>query len=424
MFVRILFLIAFLQFLPDTVSPIWASGSDALESGRKTSQSLISQGKNLFVQYCAHCHGTSGDGDGFNAEYLEKEPAELSHKKFQAKKTNHQIFRAIQKGGEGVRKSTLMPVFGNTLSEAEIWALVAYVRYLGKDDAHPVFLPTGASTERPAGMRLSRKDIQAFAHWLEEEGKKDALAAEGEKLFKKKKSCFACHQLDDEGGRVGPELSRSGRLYRPEWIYAWVMNPQAYQPESKMPNMGMLPEEARSITAFLNSRVPEDRKFSDDLTPYLQATGDPEKGKALFYDPEGQVYCSKCHRVHGKGGEVGPDLSHAGTSRTAEFLLESILDPKAVITSGYATVLILTREGKFITGIKEVEDDSGMEIVDKEGREIYIRKEEIKKYKTQKISMMPGNFKDLLEVQEVADILAYLKTLTLPEFSKEPKPAQ
>jgi len=37
----------------------------------------------------------------------------------------------------------------------------------------------------------------------------------------------------------------------------------------------------------------------------------------------------------------------------------------------------------------------------------------------QKISMMPGNFKDLLQVQEVADILAYLTSLKLPEFSGE-----
>ena len=47
---------------------------------------LASQGRPLFFHYCAACHGVSGDGDGYNAEQLEKEPAELSDIKFIAKK--------------------------------------------------------------------------------------------------------------------------------------------------------------------------------------------------------------------------------------------------------------------------------------------------------------------------------------------------
>ena len=106
-----------------------------------------------------------------------------------------------------------------------------------------------------------------------------------------------------------------------------------------------------------------------------------------------------------------------GTSRTREFLIESILDPDAVITPSYKTILILTKDRKIITGIKKNEDDSGFEIVDKEGKHLHIAKARIKKFKTQKISSMPGNFKDLLEIQEIADVLAYLSEQTLPMFS-------
>ena len=73
----------------------------------------------------------------------------------------------------------------------------------------------------------------------------------------------------------------------------------------------------------------------------------------------------------------------------------------------------MTKNGKFITGIKKNEDELGFYIVDKNGTKLYIPMDKIKKFKTQKTSTMPGNFKDLLEVQEVADILAYLSTLTL-----------
>jgi len=408
---------AFLLIIGST-PVIWAGGGDdSVEVVRKTPRFLVNKGKTLFVHYCAHCHGLSGDGDGFNAEFLDKEPAELSDSKFQAKKTNHQIFRVINMGGAGVRKSHLMPVFGKTLSEAEIWALVAYIRGLAEHDTHPVFLPQGVNSDRPLDEPVSKGDIQRFKKWFKDEGEKDSAIQAGEKLFKKKKSCFACHRLEDEGGKIGPDLSQAGARYGPEWLYAWILNPHAYKPETKMPNMNVAPEEAQVLVAFLSGLDSENGGIPGDWQPFMETAGNPEKGKSLFFDPEGKVYCSKCHRVNDEGGTIGPSLSYVGTSRSRSFLLESILDPKAVITAGYSTVLILTKERKFLTGILKFEDDSGLDIVDKEGNDMYIRKEHIKKYKTQKISMMPGNFKDLLEVQEVADILAYLKTLKLPEFS-------
>ena len=55
--------------------------------------------------------------------------------------------------------------------------------------------------------------------------------------------------------------------------------------------------------------------------------------------------------------------------------------------------------------------------MDKNGKDRHIPRNRIKKFKTQKVSTMPGNFKDLLETQEVADLLAYLSTLTLPTIT-------
>jgi putative heme-binding domain-containing protein len=413
--------IAFLLFL-GSISMIWAGGGeDSVDMNRKTPRILVKKGKILFVHYCAHCHGLSGDGDGFNAEFLDKEPAELSDQKFQAKKTNHQIYKVINKGGASVRKSHLMPVFGKTLSEAEIWALVAYVRDLGGDDSHPVFLPQSVNEDRPLDEPVSKNDLQSFSQWFKDEGGNESSIQAGEKLFKKKKSCFACHQLEEDGeesgGRIGPDLSQAGVRYGPEWLYAWIKNPHAYKRETKMPNMAVSTEEAQVLSAFLSGLGSKNQENLENWQPFLNATGNSETGKSLFFDPEGKVYCSKCHRVDGKGGTIGPDLSFVGTSRSRLFLLESILDPKAVITAGYSTVLILTKERKFITGVLKFEDDSGVNIVDKEGNDLFVSKEQIKKYKTQKISMMPGNFKDLMEAQEVADILAYLTSLKRAEFS-------
>jgi hypothetical protein len=49
--------------------------------------------------------------------------------------------------------------------------------------------------------------------------------------------------------------------------------------------------------------------------------------------------------------------------------------------------------------------------MDKDGRALHIAKGDIKKFKAQKISLMPGNFGELLTVEEARNIFAYLATL-------------
>ncbi len=393
--------------------------------GAATDSEFLQKGKRLFLDYCAHCHGNHGDGDGFNAEFLDKDPAELSNPEFLAKRTNDQLFRVISEGGAKVKKSYLMPVFGHTLSEEEIWSLIAFIRQLGQSGV-AVSIPENVEAERPVGTVLPRSAMVSFSKWFAEEGQKKKHVDSGELLVMNKKSCLGCHQLNDEGGRIGPNLNRSSFNYTPEWIYAWISNPQAFHPNTKMPNLGLDPEEARAISAFLISFQPEgddeeeeepEVGIPEDWKQFLSTAGDPKRGEKIFYDAEGTANCAKCHLVKGKGGTVGPELSIVGTSRTREFLLESVLDPNKVITAGYQTIMILTKDRKFITGIKKNEDESGFDIVDKEGKDRHIPRDKVKKFKTQKISTMPGNFKDLLEVQEVADLLAYLATLTLPAIT-------
>jgi len=417
---RYLLVIFFLIF--NFYSPLFADESKYSSNGSLALSKSLKKGKLLFLHYCAHCHGNKGGGDGFNAEFLDKDPAELSSQKFQEKITNDKIFRVIKEGGAKVKKSHLMPSFGSTLSEEEIWSLVAFVRYLGEWKLE-VNVPKNLTTKRPNNSSISKSNRDTFSKWFSTEGTKTNLIKMGESLVMNKKSCLGCHQLNNEGGRVGPNLNRSGFNYPPAWIYAWISNPQFFYPNTKMPHLGLSPKEARAITSFLIAFQPDNEEEGSDLgtsvelNKYLSIKGDSKRGETLFKDLEGIANCAKCHLVKTDGGPIGPVLSFVGTSRTREFLLESIVDPNRVITSGFNTIMVLTKSRKFITGIKINEDESGLYIVDKNGKELHVPLNKIKKSKVQKISTMPGNFKDLLSKQDIADILSYLETLTFSQMT-------
>ena len=417
-FLKYFLLVSVFTFNVEFLLPV--SGENSIPMKLNGSHDILQKGKFLFLKFCAHCHGSRGDGDGFNAEFIDKDPAELSDPQFQAKKSNEKIFRAISLGGSKIKKSHLMPPFGNTLSEEEIWALVAFIRQLDKDKTL-VVLPRDVKLVRPEMPEMTKQDIVSFSKWFDKNGQTKEQIDAGKILVRNKKSCLGCHQLNEEGGRIGPNLNHSSFNYKPEWLYAWISNPQHFWPNTKMPNLGLKREEARAIVSYLVSFQPDEeiKKYgvSDLLKKYLSVKGDSKRGYEIFSDSEGIANCAKCHLVNGVGGVVGPELSFVGTSRTREFLLESILDPSAVISSGYKTMMILTKDRKFVTGIKTNEDESGFYLMNKEGREIYIPKSKVKKFKIQKMSTMPGNFKDLLKVKDVADILAYLSELTLPAMT-------
>ena len=89
-------------------------------------------GHDLFVHYCATCHGDAGAGDGFNAYNLDPHPRDLSDPAYQKTKTDADLADTIRRGGAGVGLSSLMPPWGRTLSERQVAEVVRFVRSLKK----------------------------------------------------------------------------------------------------------------------------------------------------------------------------------------------------------------------------------------------------------------------------------------------------
>jgi cytochrome c553 len=91
---------------------------------------IESQGRLLFVHYCATCHGDEARGDGQNASNLNPPPADLT-----ASKSSRDIIllrRVITEGSAAIGRSPLSPPWGRSLSRQEIDYLVAYCQSLNR----------------------------------------------------------------------------------------------------------------------------------------------------------------------------------------------------------------------------------------------------------------------------------------------------
>lgn len=280
----------------------------------------------------------------------------------------------------------------------------------------------------------------------------------GEAIFWGKGKCSTCHAVGSRGntirgpnqGQTGPlgtaigaraeERARerakaTGKPYTPtDYLVESLLDPGAYVVQgykNEMPNPMRPPiklgsGEVKAVVAYLQSlggtvdvatiKLPAGLEAAarasagvDEWRPYIP--GDPKKGEELFFNPESNAACAKCHRVKEKGDEVGPELTQLAGTRDVRFIIESILEPSKEIASGYEPILVITKEGQYLTGIIKREDANAIEIVDNHGQVHKVPKDRIQQKAPQKTSLMPENFREILTVEELHHLLAFLLTL-------------
>jgi cytochrome c oxidase cbb3-type subunit 3 len=88
------------------------------------------QGKKLYGQFCASCHGQSGKGDGPAAAALNPKPRDHTDRAYMSKLSDAEMFKVIKEGGASVGRSPLMPPWGASLKDDQINDVIAYIRTL------------------------------------------------------------------------------------------------------------------------------------------------------------------------------------------------------------------------------------------------------------------------------------------------------
>ncbi len=168
-------------------------------------------------------------------------------------------------------------------------------------------------------------------------------------------------------------------------------------------------EAIKPIEALVNVDAEAQRKQIESLLPLL-AKGDIRRGHVAFYSAK--AVCSTCHRLGIGGGNIGPDLSHIGQTRTERDLLESILFPSLSFVRSYEPVLITTVEGKTINGV--IKDEGPQEYVVATGPDeiVKVARADVDEIQPSKVSIMPAGLDKQLSTQELIDLVVFLKNST------------
>lgn len=218
-------------------------------------------------------------------------------------------FKDPQKAAPG----TIMPKYGFTDKEAK--ALTLYMLSL--------------TDEKITGYYASKKVIPDKSF--------------GRKLFFEK-GCLGCHSLAGSGGKVGPDLTKTGLRRSPGWVFRHFKNPQVVSPGTLMPKFGFSDEESKSLTLFVLGMTTEDILKASSQMKVVSTEALKVKTGASVYKKYG---CGGCHGEKGEGGLKNPN-SKAGEVPPLQYV--KMYYPEEALTQ-------IIREGR----VPEKKDPKGQE---------------------------------------------------------------
>ena len=265
----------------------------------------LNRGRQLLAEFnCAGCHQLEGiERPAMLGPDLTRVGSKTSrawiYKWLKEPRTITDANGNVTVNGYETEESPRMPQF--KLGEEELRALSAYLSSLRGPEAEPYhFNARAAALEKSA----------------------DAVT-QGEVRFRQM-FCSTCHALAVTragetkliGGEIGPELSKAGSKVNRDWLIAWLRDPQAYLPQSKMPRYEWSDEDLYRVTRYITERLTDSDLLKD--VPSLPAATKEEmqKGRQLFLEKG----CASCHHIEGVAAQkdFGPDLSALGAKNVSQ----------------------------------------------------------------------------------------------------------
>jgi cytochrome c oxidase cbb3-type subunit 3 len=219
-------------------------------------------------------------------------------------------------------------------------------------------------------------------------------------------TCAGCHGVDGSGSN-GPNIRGVGAQMGPEGVYARIRGGAI---GSGMPAFTALDDATVwKIVDYVMTLGHEDAGV---------ATGDPQKGKAIYESSQ----CATCHAIGAEGGDLGPDLTHIGVQRSIVSLADTLNDPghnlpldtglqERSAYTGYVVYRVAMKNGKAFEGMRLNEDSFTIQLRDAQGRLYSIQKFDVEKVEPEPGKSFMPSYKDKLTPAQINDLVAYLSSL-------------
>lgn len=174
-------------------------------------------------------------------------------------------------------------------------------------------------------FQLSQDEIRDLSHYLFARPVPAALrhaveaaasepagnAARGKTLFAESR-CITCHTVDGKGNGSAPELGKIGSRATRAWLIAFLRDPHAFDPQTRMPQYGFDDTDVRDLVAYFEDELRDFDAPATVLDPLRVNQTFAEHGQTLFKT----AGCFACHAGTGKEAErFGPDLDGIGDRR-------------------------------------------------------------------------------------------------------------
>jgi putative heme-binding domain-containing protein len=132
--------------------------------------------------------------------------------------------------------------------------------------------------------------------------------------------------------------------------------------------------------------------------------GDAARGRQHF-----EKVCANCHKLHGFGTAIGPDLTGA-ERKNRDLLVRNIVDPSAMIRQEFLAHIAATKDGQVLTGLLAESTAETITLVDAKNQRTVLRHSDIEELQESPVSLMPEKLLDELTDQQIRDLIAYLQT--------------
>ena len=145
------------------------------------------------------------------------------------------------------------------------------------------------------------------------------------------------------------------------------------------------------------------REVAEKYRPSLTMTASSAAGLKVF-----ERVCAKCHKIDGKGFEAGPDISDV-RNRSREALLYDILDPNAKVEPRFTDYSVALVDGRIFNGLMVSETVDAVVLKQAENKQQVIARNDIEMIRASGKSLMPEGVEKEITIQEMTDLLEYLK---------------